>query len=99
MEALQRHQPRRRGALGPVAAICMGVAAAGAGARRLREAIGAVMQDDQLFAGSIAENISFFQGAAEQERVEHAARLAAIHDDHIVRRAEAAAYSCQGALP
>ncbi|MGE8268311.1 MAG: peptidase domain-containing ABC transporter [Stenotrophomonas geniculata] len=53
----------------------------GAGARRLREAIGAVMQDDQLFAGSIAENISFFQGAADQERVEHAARLAAIHDD------------------
>ncbi|KAG0920688.1 hypothetical protein G6F32_015474 [Rhizopus arrhizus] len=39
MEALQRHQPRRRGALGPVAAICMGVAAAGAGDRRLRPAL------------------------------------------------------------
>lgn len=43
--------------------------------------IGAVMQDDQLFAGSIADNISFFDADAAPIRVEAAARLAAIHDD------------------
>ena len=39
------------------------------------------MQDDQLFAGSIADNISFFDTAHDQERIEAAARLAAIHDE------------------
>lgn len=43
--------------------------------------VGAVMQDDQLFAGSIADNISFFDPEATQLRVEAAARLAAIHND------------------
>lgn len=43
--------------------------------------IGAVMQDDQLFAGSVADNISFFDADAAPIRVEAAARLAAIHDD------------------
>ena len=43
-----------------------------------RQLVGAVMQDDQLFAGSIAENISFFDPIASQERVEACARLAAI---------------------
>ncbi|MHB1056828.1 MAG: peptidase domain-containing ABC transporter [Rhodanobacter sp.] len=43
--------------------------------------IGAVMQDDQLFAGSITDNISFFDADAVPIRVEAAARLAAIHDD------------------
>lgn len=39
------------------------------------------MQDDQLFAGSIAENIAFFAEDATPERVEHAARLAELHED------------------
>src|SRR5690606_15880429 len=51
------------------------------GPRNLRVVVGAVMQDDQLFAGSIADNISFFDPQADQERIEQAARLAAIHDD------------------
>ena len=46
-----------------------------------RQWVGAVMQDDQLFAGSIADNISFFDSAADQAQIEAAARLAAIHDD------------------
>lgn len=46
-----------------------------------RRQIGAVMQDDQLFAGSIADNISFFDPQATHTQIEAAARLAAIHDD------------------
>lgn len=46
-----------------------------------RQLIGAVMQDDRLFAGSIADNISFFDTDANSTKVETAARLAAIHDD------------------
>jgi ATP-binding cassette, subfamily B, bacterial CvaB/MchF/RaxB len=46
-----------------------------------RSAIGAVMQDDQLFAGSVAENICFGDVAPDQPKIEAAARLAAIHDE------------------
>ena len=51
------------------------------GPRNFRSIVGAVMQDDQLFAGSVADNISFFDAAHDQERIEAAARLAAIHDE------------------
>lgn len=47
----------------------------------LRELVGAVMQDDVLFAGSLAENISFFDSQANIERVIECAQMAAIHDD------------------
>ncbi len=43
--------------------------------------IGVVMQDDMLFAGSIAENIALGSERMNFEQVEHAARLAAVHDD------------------
>jgi ATP-binding cassette subfamily B protein RaxB len=46
-----------------------------------RQQIGAVMQDDQLFAGSIADNISFFDPQATRTKVEAAARLAAIEEE------------------
>jgi ATP-binding cassette subfamily B protein RaxB len=46
-----------------------------------RQWVGAVMQDDQLFAGSILDNISFFDPEVTPVKVEAAARLAAIHDD------------------
>lgn len=46
-----------------------------------RRWVSAVMQDDQLFAGSIAENISFFDPEISMEDVLHAAKLAAVHDD------------------
>lgn len=46
-----------------------------------RDMIGVVMQDDELFAGSIAENISFFALTPDQPRIEACAKLASIHDD------------------
>jgi ATP-binding cassette subfamily B protein RaxB len=46
-----------------------------------RGAVGAVMQDDQLFGGSIAENIALGDEVVDRTRVEAAARLASIHDE------------------
>ena len=51
------------------------------GLERYRSMIGVVMQDDQLFAGSIADNISFFSGYPDPRRIEECARLAAVHED------------------
>ncbi|WP_231716859.1 peptidase domain-containing ABC transporter [Burkholderia ubonensis] len=51
------------------------------GLHQHRELIGCVMQDDILFAGSIADNICFFDPQPEQARIDEAARLAQIHDD------------------
>jgi ATP-binding cassette subfamily B protein RaxB len=51
------------------------------GLERYRAMIGVVMQDDQLFAGSIADNISFFAAQPDFERVVRCARMAAVHDD------------------
>ncbi len=51
------------------------------GVQNYREMIGAVMQEDQLFAGSIADNICFFEPEYDQEHIERSARLAAIHPD------------------
>lgn len=50
------------------------------GLARYRGLVGAVMQNDSLFAGSIAENIAFFDPEADQTRIEAAARQACIHD-------------------
>lgn len=44
-----------------------------------RRLIGTVMQDDQLFAGSIAENITFFDPSPDWERLQHCAQMAAVH--------------------
>jgi ATP-binding cassette, subfamily B, bacterial CvaB/MchF/RaxB len=46
-----------------------------------RRRIGAVMQDDQLFVGTIEDNISFFDPEHEPERVRECARLAMIDGD------------------
>lgn len=46
-----------------------------------RSITSSVMQDDHLFTGSIAENISFFDSLATQDDIEEAARLAGVHDD------------------
>lgn len=53
------------------------------GVKALRKIIGSVSQDDSLFAGSIAENISFFDHNTDQAKVEECARMSAIHDDII----------------
>ena len=46
-----------------------------------RSRIGTVMQDDQLFAGSIKDNISFFDPEADPAWIEECARLACVHED------------------
>jgi ATP-binding cassette subfamily B protein RaxB len=46
-----------------------------------RRSIGCVTQGDCLFAGSIADNISFCDASADQARIEECARLTAIHDE------------------
>lgn len=58
-----------------------GVPARGAGATALRRMAGTVLQDDALFAGSLAENISFFDPQYDVERTRHCAALAAIDED------------------
>jgi ATP-binding cassette subfamily B protein RaxB len=51
------------------------------GLRGWRDMIGTVMQDDQLFAGSVADNISFFDAGADAAWVEECARIAAVYDE------------------
>lgn len=51
------------------------------GMEQYRRAIGTVMQDDHLFAGSISDNISFDDGSFDEKRVREAAQLAAVHED------------------
>lgn len=51
------------------------------GLQHHRERIGCVMQDDILFSGSIAENISFFDSEMDMEKGVRVARAAQIHDD------------------
>jgi len=51
------------------------------GIDRYRKLVGTVMQDDQLFAGSIADNVSFFDPAADPAAIERCARMASVHDD------------------
>ena len=46
-----------------------------------RSRVGAVMQDDVLFAGSVADNIAFFDSDALPEAMMTAARRAGIHDE------------------
>lgn len=51
------------------------------GLQPYRERIGVVMQDDRLFAGSLSENIAFFDPRIDHARVEEVARRAAVHDE------------------
>jgi ATP-binding cassette subfamily B protein RaxB len=51
------------------------------GLRAWRDMIGTVMQDDRLFAGSITDNISFFDADVDPDWVEECARIAAVKDD------------------
>lgn len=47
----------------------------------LRAMVGSVLQDDVLFAGSIADNISFFDPQVDHVWLDQCARMAAIHQD------------------
>ncbi len=51
------------------------------GRANYRQIVGSVMQEDHLFAGSIADNISFFDPHADSARITEVALLAAIHDE------------------
>jgi ATP-binding cassette subfamily B protein RaxB len=51
------------------------------GARAFREQVGAVMQEDQLLSGSIADNICFFDPAFDHDWMVECAQLAGIHDE------------------
>jgi len=46
-----------------------------------RKKIAAVMQSDHLLAGSLAENIAFFDAQADQQWIEECAKLACLHED------------------
>jgi ATP-binding cassette subfamily B protein RaxB len=51
------------------------------GLARYRAHVAAVMQDDQLFAGSIADNVCFFDPQPNWELIGAVASMAAIHTD------------------
>ena len=58
-----------------------GMPLAQVGLQAWRGAVGVVMQDEPLFSGSIAENISFFDLRPDLDWVMHCARVASVHDD------------------
>lgn len=51
------------------------------GYRAYRQVVGTVMQDDTLLAGSILENITFFDTQTDIGLAEQCARLTAVHDE------------------
>jgi ATP-binding cassette, subfamily B, bacterial CvaB/MchF/RaxB len=51
------------------------------GPRAYREHVGAVMQEDQLLSGSVADNICFFDPSFDQDRMIQCTQLAGIHEE------------------
>ncbi len=51
------------------------------GPRAYREQVGAVMQEDQLLSGSVADNLCFFDPEFDRERMIECARTARIHEE------------------
>lgn len=51
------------------------------GLNNYRQLLGTVMQDDSLFAGSIGDNICFFDPQPDPGRIRQCAERAAIHED------------------
>lgn len=51
------------------------------GLRSFQSQIAAVLQEDSLFAGTLADNIALFDDAVDMDRVMAAAAAAAIHED------------------
>ncbi|WP_394152001.1 peptidase domain-containing ABC transporter [Vibrio maritimus] len=49
--------------------------------KSLRSEVGAVLQEDQLFSGSIIENITFFANELDEEWLVECARRAGVHED------------------
>ncbi len=46
-----------------------------------RQMVGVVMQEEPLFSGSVADNISFFDPSPDRAWIEQCARVAAVHDE------------------
>ncbi len=46
-----------------------------------RDMVGVVMQDEPLFSGSVADNISFFSPDPDVDWLRHCAQVASVHDD------------------
>lgn len=51
------------------------------GYKNFHRQVAAVLQEDSLFAGSLAENIALFEEGVDMERVISASEAASIHDD------------------
>lgn len=51
------------------------------GKQAYRRSIGSVAQDDALYAGSLAQNIAFFDPEIDMARVAEVAKIACIHED------------------
>ncbi len=51
------------------------------GLKEYRKLFGVVMQEDELFSGSITENITFFDPTPDFARAERSARQAAVHQE------------------
>ncbi|MBT2919577.1 MULTISPECIES: peptidase domain-containing ABC transporter [Vibrio] len=49
--------------------------------KEVRQRIGSVLQEDQLFSGSIIENITFFGSKSDEEWLVQCAQKAGVHDD------------------
>ena len=58
-----------------------GVPLSGIGIKAYREQIAAVMQEDELLSGTVADNICFFDSGFDQQRMYQCAQIAGIHDD------------------
>ena len=56
-----------------------GIKLSNLGLTTYRQILGTVMQDDTLFAGSISDNISFFDPSPDQQRVQTCSAMAAVH--------------------
>ncbi len=65
-----------------------GIPLEGATVSAFRNIAAAVMQDDQLFGGTLFDNISGFDPNASIERIHEAARLACVHDDILAMPAD-----------
>jgi ATP-binding cassette subfamily B protein RaxB len=58
-----------------------GVAIKNLGLSNYRRMIGTVMQEDQLFAGSVADNICFFSLTPDRQFIQACAKQAALHEE------------------
>ncbi|MDK1288230.1 peptidase domain-containing ABC transporter [Pseudoalteromonas umbrosa] len=51
------------------------------GTMEYRDTIGAVMQDDALLSGTVAENIAFFDSDADTDKIIECAKIASVHEE------------------